>query len=131
MTTTNLLRGLRTNVRPLFTQHPVLAPQPVELFALRRRQPVAAQTFIESGLLDPFRIALAEASNSRANCAIGRPERANSMMRRRYSGAYGGWVLGIGDLLLPFSQTPSTKPGQLQAAAYNLIRIAKLSPAPA
>jgi hypothetical protein len=36
------------------------------------------------------------------------------MIRRRYSGAYGGWVLGIGDLLLPFSPTPSTKPGQLQ-----------------
>src|SRR6266851_1230181 len=61
-----------------------------------------------------WRIALAEASNSRANCAIGRPVRASSMMRRRYSGAYGGWVLGIGDLLLPFSPTPSTKPGQLQ-----------------
>src|SRR5216683_1308665 len=46
--------------------------------------------------LTHLRIALAEASNSRANCAIGRPVRANSMIRRRYSGAYGGWVLGIG-----------------------------------
>src|ERR1700732_3844354 len=46
--------------------------------------------------LTHLRIALAEASNSRANCAIGRPERASSMTRRRYSGAYGGWVLGIG-----------------------------------
>src|SRR6266849_207940 len=64
--------------------------------------------------LTHLRIALAEASNSRANCAIGRPVRANSMIRRRYSGAYGGWVLGIGDLLLPFSPTPSTKAGQLQ-----------------
>src|SRR5713226_4154661 len=63
--------------------------------------------------LTHLRIALAEASNSRANCAIGRPARANSMIRRRYSGAYGGWVLGIGGLLLLFSQTPSTKPGQL------------------
>src|SRR6266851_207698 len=61
--------------------------------------------------LTHLRIALAEASNSRANCATGRPVRANSMIRRRYSGAYGGWVLGIGGLLLPFS---STKPGQLQ-----------------
>src|SRR6266851_6110998 len=52
--------------------------------------------------LTHLRIALAEASNSRANCAIGRPVRANSMMRRRYSGAYGGWVLGIGDLLSSF-----------------------------
>src|SRR6266851_1137607 len=63
--------------------------------------------------LTHLRIALAEASNSRANCAIGRPARANSMIRRRYSGAYGGWVLGIGGLLLPFSPTPSTKAGQL------------------
>src|SRR6266851_3875632 len=67
--------------------------------------------------LTHWRIALAEASNSRANCAIGRPVRANSMMRRRYSGAYGGWVLGIGGLLLPFSPTPSTKAGQLHFRA--------------
>src|SRR6266481_2609053 len=65
--------------------------------------------------LTHLRIALAEASNSRANCAIGRPARANSMIRRRYSGAYGGWVLGIGGLLLPFSPTPSTKAGQLHS----------------
>src|SRR6266849_11020944 len=64
--------------------------------------------------LTHLRIALAEASNSRANCATGRPARANSMIRRQYSGAYGGWVLGIGGLLLPFSPTPSTKAGQLQ-----------------
>src|SRR5713101_5799694 len=66
--------------------------------------------------LTHLRIALAEASNSRANCATGRPARANSMIRRRYSGAYGGWVLGIGGLLLPFSPTPPTKAGQLQCA---------------
>src|ERR1700687_5977036 len=65
--------------------------------------------------LTHWRIALAEASNSRDNCAIGRPVRANSMIRRRYSGAYGGWVLGIGGRLLPFSPTPSTKAGQLQS----------------
>src|SRR5712691_8240726 len=70
--------------------------------------------------LTHLRIALAEASNSRANCAIGRPVRANSMIRRRYSGAYGGWVLGIGDLLLPFSPTPSTKAGQLHGFASGL-----------
>src|ERR1700687_799835 len=45
-----------------------------------------------------------------------RPARASSMIRRRYSGAYGGWVLGIGRLLLPFSPTPSTKAGQLQVS---------------
>src|SRR5713226_7542758 len=72
--------------------------------------------------LTHLRIALAEASNSRANCATGRPARANSMIRRRYSGAYGGWVLGIGGLLLPFSPTPSTKAGQLQLAERQAAR---------
>src|ERR1700688_1193826 len=32
-----------------------------------------------------------------------RPARASSMMRRRYSGAYGGCVRGIGNLLFYFS----------------------------
>src|SRR5271170_7992740 len=61
------------------------------------------------------RIALAVGSNSRASCSMLRPARASSIIRRRYSGAYGGWVLGIGKLLLPFSPTPSTKPGQVHA----------------
>src|SRR5579863_2749297 len=64
--------------------------------------------------LTHLRIALAEASTAPANGASGRPVRASSMMRRRYSGAYAGWVRGIGRLLLPFSPTPSTKAGQLQ-----------------
>src|SRR5713226_6848235 len=55
--------------------------------------------------LTHLRMALAEASNSRANCAIGRPARANSMIRRRYSAAYGGWVLDIGGLLLVLPNT--------------------------
>src|SRR2546428_7518886 len=81
--------------------------------------------------LTHLRIALAEASNSRANCAIGRPVRANSMIRRRYSGAYGGWVLGIGDLLLPFSPTPSTKAGQLHSADEPwLWTLLELAPSP-
>src|SRR6202051_3495117 len=33
-----------------------------------------------------------------------RPARASSMRRRRYSGAYGGCVRGIGNLLFYFSQ---------------------------
>jgi hypothetical protein len=41
------------------------------------------------------------------------------MIRRRYSGAYGGWVLGIGGLLLPFSPTPSTKGGQLHITDWD------------
>ena len=48
-------------------RHPVLAPQPIELVALAARQPVTAQTFIESGLPDSLRIALADGSNSRAS----------------------------------------------------------------
>src|ERR1700736_6362769 len=46
-----------------------------------------------------------------------RPARASSMMRRRYSGAYGGCVRGMGNLLFYFSPIPSTKAGQLQAVA--------------
>src|SRR5579863_2253543 len=69
--------------------------------------------------LTHLRIALAEASNAPANGASGRPVRASSMMRRRYSGAYAGWVRGIGRLLLPFSPTPSTKAGQLHALSHD------------
>src|SRR3981081_1679625 len=39
---------------PLFAQHPYLAAQPIEFFALGRGQAVAAQSFIESSLLDPL-----------------------------------------------------------------------------
>jgi hypothetical protein len=46
-----------------------------------------------------------------------RPARANSMIRRRYSAGYGGWVCGMVILLLPLSPTPSTKPGQLHPGA--------------
>src|ERR1700704_2423157 len=37
---------------PLFAQHPYLAAQPIEFFALGRGQAVAAQSFIESSLLE-------------------------------------------------------------------------------
>src|SRR5208282_6538401 len=63
--------------------------------------------------LTHLRIALAVGSNSRASWSMLRPARASSMIRRRYSGAYGGCVLGIGELLLSFSPTPSTKAGQV------------------
>src|SRR3984893_19326731 len=39
---------------PLFTQHPYLAAQRIEFFAFGRGQAVAAQSFIESSLLDPL-----------------------------------------------------------------------------
>jgi hypothetical protein len=51
----------------LFARHPVLAPQPIELVALTARQPVTAQTFIDSGLPDSLRIALADGPKSRAS----------------------------------------------------------------
>ena len=35
-----------------------------------------------------------------------RPLRANSMIRRRYSGAYGGWVRGIWKTPFPSPQHP-------------------------
>jgi hypothetical protein len=38
------------------------------------------------------------------------------MIRRRYSAGYGGWVCGMGILLLAFSPTSSTETGQLQSA---------------
>src|ERR1700687_5838863 len=44
-----------------------------------------------------------------------RPARASSMRRRRYSGAYGGCVRGMGNLLLYFSLIPSTKAGPLHS----------------
>ena len=40
--------------RALFAQHPVLTAQPVKLRALIGGQTAAAQTFIETGLLDPL-----------------------------------------------------------------------------
>ena len=41
-----------TALETYFLSVPLPAPQPLELFALRGRQPIAAETFIESGLLD-------------------------------------------------------------------------------
>ena len=39
---------------PLFTQHPVLSAQPIEFYAFRGGQAVAAQTLIEFRVLDPL-----------------------------------------------------------------------------
>jgi hypothetical protein len=38
----------------LFIQYPILPAQPIEFLAFARGQAVAAQTFIERGLLDPL-----------------------------------------------------------------------------
>src|SRR5208282_2318458 len=61
-------------------------------------------------------IVASDGSNSRANSFSGRPARASSTIRRRYSAGYGVWVFGI--VLLPAfpPQTHSTKPGQLHPA---------------
>jgi hypothetical protein len=82
----------------LFTQHPYLAAQPIEFFALGRGQAVAAQSFIESSLLDPL------ADRLNASAVMLRPPRANSTIRRRYSAAYGGWVRGIWKTPFPYPQ---------------------------
>src|SRR6202158_5958700 len=55
-----------------------------------------------------------------------RPARASSMRRRRYSGAYGGCVRGMGNLLFYFSPIPSTKAGQLQKFVAKLTDVIAL-----
>jgi DNA replication protein DnaC len=61
------------------------------------------------------------------------------MIRRPYSGAYGGWLRGIGNLLFHFSPTPSTKPRssrkrlrrlKRQLADYKLLIIDELDYVP-
>jgi len=61
---------------------------------------------ITDQVLDPFTDRNGGGLELTANCAIGCPVRANSMMRRRYSGVYGIWVLGIGGP--PSSFLPNT-----------------------
>src|ERR1700674_2761492 len=77
-------------------------------FSRRSRLSSARSSVVKPSLRKPssraacwthLRMALADGSNSRASSLILRPARANSMIRRRYSPAYGGWLLGIGALL--------------------------------
>src|ERR1700674_1509865 len=99
---------------PLFTQHPYLAAQPIEFFALGRGQAVAAQSFIESSLLDP----LADRLNCRFEFTRQRGDAAPAARQFNDSPPVFRcvWWMGSGHLENSFSlsPTPSTKLGQLQ-----------------
>src|SRR6202051_1155673 len=101
---------------PLFTQHPYLAAQPIEFFALGRGQAVAAQSFIESSLLDP----LADRLNCRFEFTRQRGDAAPAARQFNDSTPVFRcvWWMGSGHLENSFSlsPTPSTKLGQLQFA---------------
>src|ERR1700736_1688488 len=103
---------------PLFPQHPYLAAQPIEFFALGRGQAVAAQSFIESSLLDP----LADRLNCRFEFTRQRGDAAPAARQFNDSTSVFCcvWWMRSGHLENSFSlsPTPSTKLGQLQAAKH-------------
>src|SRR5262252_10435709 len=101
-----MLRGSR-NTR--FSRRSRLSSSRSVVVKPSRRRPSSS-----AACLTHLRITLADGSNSRANWLMLRPARASSIIRRRYSGAYGGWVDGIGKSPVLSFPTPSTKPGQLQ-----------------
>src|SRR6202040_1588353 len=100
---------------PLFTQHPYLAAQPIEFFALGRGQAVAAQSFIESSLLDP----LADRLNCRFEFTRQRGDAAPAARQFNDSTPVFCcvWWMRSGHLenSSSLSPTPSTKLGQLQS----------------
>src|ERR1700676_5236649 len=102
---------------PLFTQHPYLAAQPIEFFALGRGQAVAAQSFIESSLLDP----LADRLNCRFEFTRQRGDAAPAARQFNDSTSVFCcvWWMRSGHLENSFSlsPTPSTKLGQLHITA--------------
>src|ERR1700680_4561171 len=104
---------------PLFTQHPYLAAQPIEFFALGRGQAVAAQSFIESSLLDP----LADRLNCRFEFTPQRGDAAPAARQFNDSTPVFCcvWWMRSGHLENSFSlsPTPSTKLGQLQDLGPN------------
>src|SRR5258708_7141541 len=114
---------------PLFAQHPYLAAQPIEFFALGRGQAVAAQSFIESSLLDPLADRLNcrfEFTRQRGNAAPAARQFNDSTPVFRCV-----WWMGSGHLENSFSlsPTPSTKLGQLQKIQRRVsIRSATTSP---
>src|ERR1700730_16578500 len=103
---------------PLFTQHPYLAAQPIEFFALGRGQAVAAQSFIESSLLDP----LADRLNCRFEFTRQRGDAAPAARQFNDSTPVFCcvWWMRSGHLENSFSlsPTPSTKLGQLHERSY-------------
>src|SRR6202011_2225980 len=98
----------------LFAQHPYLAAQPIEFFALGRGQAVAAQSFIESSLLDP----LADRLHCRFGftCQPGNTAPAARQFNDSTPVFRCVWWMDSGHLENSFSlsPTPSTKLGQLQ-----------------
>src|SRR3984957_15823544 len=98
---------------PLFSQHPYLAAQPIEFVALGRGQAVAAQSFIESSLLEP----LADRLNCRLEFTRQRGDAAAATRQFNDSTPVFRcvWWMGSGHLENSFSlsPTPSTKLGQL------------------
>jgi len=97
---------------PLLAELAILAAQPTQLVTLRGRQAIAAQALVQIDLSTQLRIDWAVGSNSRDSSSGVRPERTNSTIRRRYSGGYGGRLLGIADSFLPKDEV-STESGQL------------------
>src|SRR3981081_2196976 len=94
---------------PLFAQHPYLAAQPIEFFALGRGQAVAAQSFIESSLLDPLADRLNcrfEFTRQRGNAAPAARQFNDSTPVFRCVWWMGGWVRGIWKTPFPYPQHP-------------------------
>src|ERR1700719_3581435 len=107
---------------PLFTQHPYLTAQPIEFFALGRGQAVAAQSFIESSLLEPLADRLNcrfEFTRQRADAAAAASQFNDSTPVFRCV-----WWIGFGAFgkLLFLIPTPSTKlgPTSVEAHSYRL-----------
>src|SRR6202043_30221 len=102
---------------PLFAQHPYLAAQSIEFFALGRGQAFAAQSFIESSVLDP----LADRLNCRFEFTRQRRDAAPAVRQLSDSTPVFRcvWWMGSGHWETSFSlsPTPSTKLGQLQRPA--------------
>src|SRR6202171_1871525 len=102
----------------LFAQHPVLPTQPIEFFALGRGQTVAAQSFIESSLLDP----LADRLNCRVEFTRRRGDAAPATRQFNDSTPVFRcvWWMGSGHFENSFSlsPTPSTKLGQLHSLPF-------------
>src|SRR5216684_5884903 len=113
---------------PLFTQHPYLAAQPIEFFALGRGQAVAALTLIEFCLFDPL------ADRLHCGLKLARQRRDAAAATRQFNDSTPlfrcVWWMGSGHLENSFSlsPTPSTKLGQLHCARNQCSNSARSAP---
>src|ERR1700674_4414970 len=91
---------------PLFTQHPYLAAQPIEFFALGCGQAVAALTLIESSLLDPL------ADRLHCGLKLARQRRDAAAATRQFNDSTPVfrcvWWMGSGHWVNSFSLFPNT-----------------------